>query len=193
MFIRTERLFLRPSWPEDLDELLEILNEEEIAQNLGVMGVPRTREELQARLIKPRDPALPALFIYLRDDAKGASLVGGIGLGRSEDGVELGYWIAPTHRGNAYAEEAVEALLQQAKAFGHDRIVACHFDDNVATATVLERAGFHRTGEKRERYSAGRGTVAPATLFVAEPKKIPFKAVGQQQQQSAEFAAPLTE
>jgi len=194
MFIRTERLFLRPSWPEDLDELLETLNEYEIAQNLGVKGIPRTREELQDRLTRPRAPSLPSLFIYLRDGAEGASLVGGIGLARSEEGVELGYWVAPAHRGQGYAEEAVEALLQHAKAFGHDRIVACHFDDNVASATVLERAGFARTGEKRERYSAARGTVASATLFVAELGQIPFRSVGQHRQhQSQEVVAPLAE
>lgn len=170
MFIRTERLLLRPSWPEDLDELLELLSEEDIAQNLGIRGLPRTREELQAYIARPRLPKLPHFFINLRD-SQGTRLVGGIGLGRNEDEVELGYWIAPAFRGRGFAEEAVRAVLNQARALGHRRIVACHFADSPTSATVLMKAGFADTGESRDRYSAGRGGVAPANVYVIDLTK----------------------
>lgn len=170
MFIRTERLLLRPSWPEDLDELLDLLGEEDIAQNLGVQGLPRSREELQAYIARPRVAMLPHFFINLRK-SNATRLIGGIGLGRDGDDVELGYWIARAHRGQGFAEEAVRAVLDQARAIGHRRIVACHFADSTASAAVLESAGFVRTGETRERYSAARATVAPANFYIADLTK----------------------
>jgi ribosomal-protein-alanine N-acetyltransferase len=170
MFIRTERLLLRPSWPEDLDELLELLSEDEIAQNLGVKELPRTREELQALLSRPRAPMLPHFFVNLRQ-SNATPLIGGIGLGRNGDEVELGYWIAKPYRGQGFAEEAVRAVLNQARAIGHRSIVACHFADSTASASVLEKAGFTRTGETRDRYSIGRGSVAPANVYVVDLAK----------------------
>ncbi len=170
MFIRTQRLLIRPGWPEDLDELLDLLSEDEIVQNLGVKEWPRSRADMQAMIARAREPRLPHFFINLRE-SNDTRLVGGIGLGRNDDEVELGYWIAPTYRGRGFAEEAVRAVLAQARALGHDRIVACHFADSVASATVLERAGFVRSGEVRERYSAGRDTVAPANVFIADLAK----------------------
>lgn len=167
MFIRTERLLLRPSWPEDLDELLELLSEGEIAQNLGVMELPRTREELQQLIARPREPMLPNFFMNLRQ-SNAMRLIGGIGLGRNGDEVELGYWVAPEYRGQGFAEESLRAVLAQARAIGHRRLVACHFADSAASASVLERAGFVRTKETRERYSIGRGGVAPANVYFVD-------------------------
>jgi len=173
MFVRTERLLLRPSWPEDLDELLALLSEEDIARNLGVSAMPRSREELQALLVRPRSPRLPHFFINLRENHS-IKLVGGIGLGQPEDDVELGYWIAPQYRGRGFAEEAARAVLTHAKAIGHRTILACHFADSPASGAVLEKAGFVRTGETRDRFSAERGEVAPANVYVADLRELPL-------------------
>ena len=47
MFFRTERLFLRPGWPEDLDDLLEAFNDEAIQRTIEVSAFPRTREAVR--------------------------------------------------------------------------------------------------------------------------------------------------
>lgn len=167
MFIRTQRLFLRPGWPEDLDELLEVLSDDSVVRSIGVSPLPRSVPELRNYLSRPREPSLPHFFINLRDD-DGARLIGGVGLARSGPDVELGYWLAPSHRGRGYATEAVSAVLEQAPMLGHAQIVAAHFADNAASARVLEQAGFKPTGETRLRHSAGRGGEAPARIYMAD-------------------------
>lgn len=168
MFVRTERLFLRPAWPEDLGELLEALEDEEVQRNLVLMtALPWSERELREYLERPRDPLLPHFFIYLRS-ANGPALVGSIGFGRHDDEVEVGYWIAPRFRGRGYAAEAVRAVLKQARALGHRRVFANHFADNGITVQVLESAGFHDTGQVRSRYSPGRGAETRARVYVAE-------------------------
>lgn len=167
MFVRTERLFLRPGWPEDVDELVEAISDEAVQRNVGVSTLPRTAQAMRDYLTLDRDPRLPHFFMYLRSPG-GPQLVGGIGLGRFEEEVEMGYWIAPPYRGQGYAREAVRAVLAQARALGHRRIVASHFEEAPATLGVLLATGFCDSGEYRERFSQTRGTPIRARIYFAE-------------------------
>lgn len=167
MFVRTERLFLRPGWPEDVDELVEAISDEAVQRSLGVNALPSTTQAMRDYLSRDRDPHLPHFFMYLRAPG-GPRLVGGIGLGRLGRDVEMGYWIAPAFRGMGYAREAVRALLEQARALGHRRIVASHFEESPATRFVLEAAGFQDSGEYRQRFSQTRGGPIKARIFVAD-------------------------
>lgn len=172
MFIRTDRLLLRPSWPDDLDELVELLNEEPVARSIGTGGVPANADALLEMINRPRDVHLPHLFIHLRTH-DGLKLIGGIGLGRAGEDVELGYWLARAYWGNGYASEAVGALLEHAWMLGHPRVIARHFADSVGTDRVLAKAGFQETGEVTMRYSAARGHEARAITYVAARPDIP--------------------
>ncbi|MYL96357.1 GNAT family N-acetyltransferase [Novosphingobium sp. FGD1] len=167
MFVRTERLFLRPAWPEDLDDLVEVLSEEDIQRNVGVTPLPRTAQELRAYLDRPRNPRLPHFFMYLRG-ADGPQLVGGVGLGRYEGDVEVGYWIGARHRGRGLAGEALRAVVAQARVLGYPRLIASDFADTPGTHQVLESAGFRDTGQVRSRYSAARAMEHAARIYVAE-------------------------
>jgi [ribosomal protein S5]-alanine N-acetyltransferase len=167
MFVRTERLFLRPAWPEDLDELVRTLSDEEIQRHVGVSALPDSVEAVRAYLDRPRDPRLPHFFMYLRAPG-GPQLVGGIGLGRHEGEVEVGYWIVAAHRGRGFAGEALRAVVDQARTLGYRRIVASHFADSLATVRVLESAGFRDTGKVRSRYSTARGMEHAARVFVVD-------------------------
>lgn len=167
MFVRTERLFLRPAWPDDLDDVVEALSDDEIQRNVGVAPLPRTVEEVRVYLERPRDPRLPHFFMYLRAPG-GPQLVGGIGLGRHEGEVEVGYWIAARHRGRGFAGEALRAVVNQARSLGYPRIVASHFADSMATHRVLESAGFRDTGEIRMRYGVSRGMEYAVRIYVAD-------------------------
>jgi RimJ/RimL family protein N-acetyltransferase len=166
MFIRTERLFLRPAWPEDIHEITQVLADDAVCGSGAIAEPQRPPAQLRAYFDGPQESRLPRFFINLRDD-NGSKLIGSIGLGRSDSDVELGYWIARMHRGRGYAGEAVRAVLAQARALGHRRVVAAHFAGNEASARVLERSGFEPTGETRSRFSAYLGAEAPARLYVA--------------------------
>ncbi len=172
MFIRTERLFLRPTWPDDLDEFVALLNQQEVARNIGTKALPDTAERAMDVIAAPRDPLLPHFFINLVSD-DGTRLIGSIGLGRDGDDVELGYWIGRAYWGHGYASEAVEAVLNNAWMLGHKRIVARHVADSEATAHVLTKTGFRSTGETSRRFSEVRGGKVEVMTFVAERAAMP--------------------
>ena len=45
MFMRSERLFLRPGWPEDWEELLSRIQDEAVVMNLAKAPWPYTAED----------------------------------------------------------------------------------------------------------------------------------------------------
>jgi RimJ/RimL family protein N-acetyltransferase len=164
MFIRSERLFLRPGWPEEWAELHAAINDERVIRNLARAPWPYTADDAKAFLALPAERMLPRFVITL-PTSDGAKLIGAAGLTLDEGEVNLGYWIARPHWGQGYATEAARALLSQARALGHTRIAAHHFVDNPCSGRVLRKVGFARTGERRIRYSAGRQGVGVAESY----------------------------
>jgi RimJ/RimL family protein N-acetyltransferase len=152
MFIRSERLFLRPGWAEDRHELHTVLGDEAIVRNLAHVPWPYTGADALAFIEKPQDHLLPRFLITAPGKA-GARLVGGCGLSLLDGEINLGYWIARDTWGRGYATEAARALLGLARTLGHRRIVAHHYVDNAASGRVLEKVGFRRTGRVAERFS----------------------------------------
>ncbi len=157
MFIRSERLFLRPGWPEDWRELLARIADEEVVKNLAKAPWPYTPDDARWFASQPQDQRLPHFFVTLPTAAGPAELVGCIGLGEIDGEVELGYWFARDHWGKGYATEAARAVLRLAKVLGHRKLVAGHFVDNPASGSVLRKVGFKPTGQLRQRYSVARG------------------------------------
>lgn len=163
MFIRSERLFLRPGWPEDWNELFDGIADEAIVRNLASAPWPYTAEAAHAFADMPQDPRHPHFLITL-PHGEGCRLIGSIKLAPTDRGTELGYWIVPDLWNQGYATEAVRAVLSLAATLGHRRLVANHFIDNPASARVLRKAGFCPTGEVAPRYSLGRGGDSPAVI-----------------------------
>jgi len=167
MFIRSERLFLRPVWPEDWTDLLSTIDDEGVVRNLASVPWPYTAADARAFAQRPQERLLPHFLVTL-PTAEGAKLIGSAGLSRDGEDIELGYWIGRAHWGQGYASEAARAVLSQARALGHRRLVASHFLDNPASGRVLRKVGFCPTGERRVRYSAGRQGVALAQAYALE-------------------------
>ncbi|MBH0111754.1 GNAT family N-acetyltransferase [Novosphingobium sp. YJ-S2-02] len=168
MFIRTERLFLRPGWPEDLEEVFEALNDDAVQRTIAAPGLPRTNAEVQRLLRRPRNLRYPQFLMYLRSP-EGAVLVGGAALVRGEDGdTELVYWIKARFAGRGFAGESVRAMLDQARALGHRRITAYEPLANEADARVLMAAGFEDTYRVEERYCEAQGGFLPVRRFEAD-------------------------
>lgn len=167
MFIRSERLFLRPAWPEDWAELHAIVDDEQVVRNLARAPWPYTPDDARWFAGQPQDPRYPQFFVTLPGTG-GARLVGSVGLSEAENGMtELGFWIARSHWGHGYASEAARAVLGLARTLGHRRIEASHFVDNPASGRALRKAGFTPTGEVRSRFGLGRRAVAPTAIYQA--------------------------
>lgn len=169
MFIRSERLFLRPGWPEDWSELLAGIGDEAVVKNLAKAPWPYTADHARDFAGREQDTRLPHFFVTLPTGSAPARIIGSVGLGPDEGGaVQLGYWIARDHWGKGYATEAARAVLRLAKVLGHARVVANHFADNPASGRVLRKVGFKPTGRIEPHFSLARGARAPAVLHAIE-------------------------
>ena len=162
MFIRTQRLLLRPPWPEDAHAIAAALAERDVAVNLSRVPHPYTLADAQEFIARFEKAEPQPTFVILARETHGTTLAGCIGLFRAEESVEtspetlpetsgdweLGYWVAKNWWGRGIATEAARAVLDLG-FFGLrlPRLVAGHFLDNPASGRVLEKLGFEPTGE----------------------------------------------
>ncbi|MCX9148842.1 GNAT family N-acetyltransferase [Erythrobacter sp. WG] len=168
MFHRSERLLLRPVWPEDWQALLAGIADEAVVRNLARAPWPYQEKDAREFAARPVDPLHPRFLITRASDA---AAVGCIGFGPMGDAAndpgpcELGYWIARPHWGQGYATEAGRAVLAIAAMLGHRELVGSHFLDNPASGKVLRKLGFEPTGRTVDRWSCARGSHAPTAQY----------------------------
>jgi RimJ/RimL family protein N-acetyltransferase len=168
MFARTERLLLRPGWPEDASTLTAAIADEGIVRNLASAPWPYGEDDARAFLAGWADAPLPR-FLMVQRTAAQPRLIGCIGMDQMDDGeTELGYWIARPFWGLGYATEAGRHMIDLARTLGIQRLVSGHFIDNPASGRVLRKIGFRPTGRIVERASKARGTAVPCALFTCD-------------------------
>jgi ribosomal-protein-alanine N-acetyltransferase len=157
--IATERLILRPFRLADAPRVRELAGAWEIASMVG--SIPH-----------PYPDGLAASWIAMHDERRATGkgypfavtwdgdVIGSLGIEQEGDkSLELGYWFGVPYWGQGFATEAASALLRF--AFGwlaQCEIVAGYIVDNTASARVLGKLGFVRTGQ-RKRTSRARGEV----------------------------------
>lgn len=165
MFHRTERLFLRPAWPEDWEGVLGGIADEGVVMNLARAPWPYGPAEAREFVSRGQDPCYPSFLIVLPDSGR---TIGCTGLGDDRGDIEIGYWLARPFWGQGYATEAGRGVLEIARLLGHTRARAGHFVDNPASGRVLRKLGFRPTGERRARFSCARGREVPSLEYVLD-------------------------
>ena len=154
--IQTENLRLVPCELRHFEALLG--DEERAASELGVTRIAdgwlsfpealrRGYEHLSAY------PSVIGWWFYLFISRADDVLIGCGGFkGEADDSgaVEIGYEIAPTHRGLGLATEAARGLMRHAFSHPHVRSVIAHtLAESNASTRVLERIGMTREGTAR--------------------------------------------
>ncbi|WP_120716092.1 GNAT family N-acetyltransferase [Tsuneonella amylolytica] len=162
MFHVTERLLLRPAWPEDWAEVLAVVGEEAIVRNLAKVPWPYTGEDARWWTRQPQYQGLPNFIVV---ESASGRVVGSCGLAPSEGDSEIGYWIARDAWGRGYATEAGRGVLEVARMLGIERVTAGHMTDNPASGRVLRKLGFRPVGSAR-RYSLARGHKVDSVEYV---------------------------
>jgi RimJ/RimL family protein N-acetyltransferase len=164
----TPRLRLRPLRPADAAEIALHCSDARVARmttRIPHPYPPGTAEAMIERVLAA-PPDEPVWALDSGGDGENG-LIGMIGFTRREAGTEIGYWVAPAVWGAGYATEAVEAVRDHAAACGVGALVAQVFQDNLASATVLTRAGFAYLGEG-ETYGLARGGMVPTFRYRLE-------------------------
>ena len=170
--LRTERLTLRPFQPADAAGLHRLINDFDVAKMLELVRFPYHRELADEWIASTvRDLASGAachLAITGEEDAREV-LVGAVGItiDRGSRTGRLGYWVGRKYWGHGVATEAATRLVSWAFAnLEIDRITAAVATDNPASAAVLQRIGFRKTGAGHQHF-ASRSTDLPIWLFEA--------------------------
>lgn len=154
MFVRTQRLTLRPGWPEDAPALARAIDHEAVVRNLSRAPWPYSIEAAETFLRAWPDTR----FLVFEHQAGSVALIGCIGIEAvGEEAHELGYWFTPAAWSKGYATEAGRGVLAAARAAGIRRITSRHAIDNPASGRVLHKLGFTPTGRVTPVWSKGRG------------------------------------
>ena len=165
--IKTERLRLRPPDAGDVEDLVRLVNDLDIARMTTGIPYPYTLDHGCAfiAMVEAADPAhdLPLLIEHERYGPMGM-----VGLHRrTRAWPEIGYWLGREFWGLGFATEAAKALVDFAtQSRGHRVLASGHFADNPASGRVLEKLGFLYTGEVIARASYGRDESALTRMMV---------------------------
>ena len=169
MFARTNRLTLRPAWPEDAPVLAHAIGHEAVTRMLARVPFPYAIADAEAFCALPRGAHEPRFLIETHDAATPA-LIGGIAIDDQGDGDMLfGYWLTPAAWGRGYATEAGHAVVDMARhALPLRRLTAWHFADNPASGAVLRKLGFGTTGSAMMKTSVARREPATAIGYALD-------------------------
>ena len=149
--LRGERVLLRPGHPADLDMLVQIRNEPEVARRWGFEGI---EDEIREQFIGTEEGYVIEV---------GGGVVGAIQYQEEEDpmyrhaGMDI--FLATPHHGRGLGTEAIRLLSRYLiEERGHHRLTIDPAADNVAAIRAYEKAGFRRVGIMRKYERSPDGT-----------------------------------
>lgn len=181
MFARTQRLTLRPGWPEDAAVLTQAVAYEAVAFKLARLPWPYTQAHAESWLTRAAAPGEVSLLLMAHDQSV-PRLIGAIGIHPAEErtGYEMGYWLTPDAWGLGYATEAGQAMLGIARyALGLRQLFSSYFLDNPASGRVLAKLGFRETGVVVQRHCLALGEDRACALverdFVEDERSADFR------------------
>jgi RimJ/RimL family protein N-acetyltransferase len=148
-------LIIREFTLDDAAELHEIMRKPEVmyAWEHG-FTVQQTRDWIKKQIKRYKEDGYGYFAVIREVDGK---LIGQAGIMDSDiDGepiTEIGYIFDNEVRGNGYATEAAEALIELAfDQYGVDCLYCTIRPDNAASIRVAVRLGFNQTGEYTKTY-----------------------------------------
>ena len=160
--IETTRLSLTALRTGDLDDFMAVFADRNSARMTHAIPHPLSREDAEKLLAD----MIPARFTHWAIRNEHERLMGVVSLTRSACGAprgihmfgpNLSVFIAPSHQGQGFAQEAVDGLLRWVKKRKLHRIIhAAHFADNEPSGRLLINADFLYTGRRTMETSLAR-------------------------------------
>ena len=155
----TQRLILRAPTMTDMPAMVAILNDFDVAKNLGLVPHPFTETQFHEVLAhRDAERRNGNDFGFAVTRAMDGALIGMCSTERGDNGAwEFGYWYGKPYWGQGYATEAATPVMRFAfEDMGAERLTAGWYDDNPASGAVLHKLGFTVAGVARV-HSVARG------------------------------------
>ena len=145
ILIQTPRLTLREMDAADAGDLQRIVTLPDVGRMLFLFPPDWTVADAAAFIPKVRFGNTANGRLAICDNA--GRFVGSVGLAERNNATEIFYFLDPATAGQGYGTEAVGAFLDWAFArYGPRDITAYVFQDNLASARLLEKLGFRYIG-----------------------------------------------
>ncbi|MFQ5622973.1 MAG: GNAT family N-acetyltransferase [Paracoccaceae bacterium] len=143
----TPRLRITPLVSDDAAAMTALGNNRAVSRNMGVLTYPFSVDQAR-RWIELRSYRGEIGF-WLGIRQRDGRLIGILGFGGEP--VEIAYWLGQPYWGRGYASEALKQFLNDAMdRFGVGEVHADVFEDNPASARVLEKLGFRGVGTGKQ-------------------------------------------
>ena len=143
MYLKTQRLEIKPVCPESLEQLTDLLTDD-VVKKTYMLPDFASREDARKLAERIRglseDPARYVAGIYLQ-----GQLIGMMNeTEREGDCIEMGYALLPRFHNRGYCTEAMTGVIAYLFAQGFDRVLAGAFEGNKASLRVMEKSGMTR-------------------------------------------------
>jgi RimJ/RimL family protein N-acetyltransferase len=156
VFLRGDRVTLRPAEDEDLDFLQRNHDDPAVRRSMPRVH-PQNREATREEYVEGGDGTVGLLVCdgdEVDPDRLGFCAL--FDIERTSGRAEVGAWLAPGAEGQGYATDAVATLIEYAFAERRlERLNAGRLATNHRSAALLDRLGFREEGRRREYYFAG--------------------------------------
>lgn len=150
--IETQRLIIKPLLQEDEGVISELFTDE-IVKKTYMLPDFRDSEHLHKYFLRILEISNGSehymLGIYLKETGELTGIINDTALEKYEL-AEVGYALLPRYHNMGYATEALSAMIGYLKEAGYKRIETGAFEDNLASARVMEKCGMKRI-EKSEK------------------------------------------
>ncbi|WP_435332493.1 GNAT family N-acetyltransferase [Haloarchaeobius sp. TZWWS8] len=155
VFVRDDRVELRPIEDEDRPHLQRVRNDPQTRVSAGGPPEPFDEHEMDDYMEWLRADDTVALAICR--DGEYVGMVTLKRISRPDDTANAGVHVVPDERGNGYATAACELLFDYAfDELGLHRICAYAYEFNDPSQSLLEKLGFTHEGVRREaRFARG--------------------------------------
>lgn len=156
--IETERLILRAYTIDDIKQLVDGLNEFDVAKGL-VTPFPYTVEDGKSFILKNLNPGKNGKYNFAVIHKESGKLIGGTGVEVKEENVGGGgIWLNKNYHKKGFGTEIYLArTLFAFKYLGVKELKSSYYDYNVGSKHLHEKVGFVPTGEEEVAYNHALG------------------------------------
>jgi RimJ/RimL family protein N-acetyltransferase len=155
--LRTQRLLLRRSIPEDAEAISVYRSDPEVQRYQGWERTDPDGTRIEIEKMQGRDPGEEGGWVQMSvEEIASGRLVGDVGLSPAEGEpgvIKVGYTMAPEFQGKGYATEAVAALVDYAfDKLDADVVRAYASAENTPSLRVAEKVGMTLMETFERRY-----------------------------------------